>query len=554
MSVGAVLLPSEEGVDKGLKSGAIGLVSSVVIGTASTAPAYSLAATLGLVVADVGFHAPFVAIAAFVPMLLISIGYSELNKADPDCGTTFTWATRAFGPKTGWAGGWGIIASDVLVMASLAEVAGQYGFLLFNAKGIGDNPTSFWVLLVGVLFIVVLTYICYRGIEVSARVQQVLLSIELVMLAVYAVVALVRVGTGHAPAGHLVPSMSWFNPTTVSPTKIVDGLVLMLFIYWGWDTSLSVNEETSDKDRLPGLAGMIATVLLLATYGLVTIAAQAFAGVGKTGIGLANPAHLTDVLSVQGTAVFGSAWIGSLFAHLLLLMVLSSAAASTQTTILPTARTVLSMSVYKAVPDAFGTMHKKYLTPTVATVVMGGVSIVMYALMNYLSGGYVIADSVTAIGVWIAFYYGLTGWTCLWYYRKVLTRSSRDLLMKGVLPGLGGLILFAAGAWSLEQDWFYSSNQSYTSLQLPFAPHWDIGGVFLIFLISALIGLVCAVAWRLAGPGFFRGETLNRFTPTLVPEGAALPLVPEVAASPPAPESTQAWEGQGQDGSGSGPV
>jgi amino acid transporter len=545
MSTGPDLLPAEEGVDKGLKSGAIGLLSSVVIGTASTAPAYSLAATLGLVVADVGFHAPFVAIAAFLPMLLISIGYSELNKADPDCGTTFTWATRAFGPKTGWAGGWGIIASDVLVMASLAEVAGQYGFLLFNAKGIGDNPTSFWVLLVGVLFIVVLTYVCYRGIEVSARVQQVLLSIELVMLAVYAVVALVRVATGHAPAGHLVPSMSWFNPTTVSPTKLVDGLVLMLFIYWGWDTSLSVNEETSDKKRLPGLAGIIATLLLLATYALVTIAAQAFAGVGTTGIGLANPAHLTDVLSVQGTAVFGSAWIGSVFAHLLLLMVLSSAAASTQTTILPTARTVLSMSVYKAVPDAFGTIHKKYLTPTVATLVMGGVSIVMYALMNYLSGGYVIADSVTAIGVWIAFYYGLTGWTCLWYYRKVLTRSSRDLLMKGVLPGLGGLILFAAGAWSLEQDWFFSSNQSYTSLQLPFAPHWDIGGVFMVFLVSALIGLVCAVAWRFAGPAFFRGETLNRSTPTLVPEGAPLPL---------APASTGARGADEGNGPGAGPV
>jgi hypothetical protein len=72
-------------------------------------------------------------------------------------------------------------------------------------------------------------------------------------------------------------------------------------------------------------------------------------------------------------------------------------------------------------------------------------------------------------------------------------------------------------------------------LQLPFAPHWDIGGVFMVFLISALIGLVCAVAWRLAGPSFFRGETLNRSTPTLVPEGAALPL---------APESTQARGGQ----------
>ena len=529
MPAGAVLLPPPESPDKGLKSGALGLVSSVVIGTASTAPAYSLAATIGLVTATVGFHAPLVAIAAFVPMLLISIGYSELNKADPDCGTTFTWATRAFGPKTGWAGGWGIIASDVLVMASLAEVAGQYGFLLFNANGIGNNPTSPWVLLVGVLWIVVLAYICYRGIEVSAWVQRVLLAIELVMLAVYAVVALIRVGVGHAPAGHMVPSLSWFNPTTVSPSHLVDGLVLMLFIYWGWDTSLSVNEETNDKSRLPGLAGIIATVLLLATYALVTIAAQAFAGVGTTGIGLANPAHLTDVLSVQGTAVFGSAWIGSVFSHLLLLMVLSSAAASTQTTILPTARTVLSMSVYKAVPDAFGTMHRRYLTPSVATLAMGGVSIVMYALMNFLSGGNVIADSVTAIGVWIAFYYGLTGWTCLWYYRKTLTRSARDLMMKGILPGLGGLILFAAGGWSIWQDFLYSSNQSYTSWQMPFAPHWDVGGVFLVFLISALIGLVCAVTVRFASPTFFRGETLNRSTPTLMPEGSALPLAPESA-------------------------
>ncbi|MGO9961986.1 MAG: APC family permease [Acidimicrobiales bacterium] len=531
MSTDPALLHSEEGVDKGLKSGALGLVSSVVIGTASTAPAFSLAATLGLLAVGVGFHAPLVAILAFVPMLLISFGYSELNKADPDCGTTFTWATRAFGPRTGWAGGWGIIASDVLVMASLAEVSGQYLFLLFNAKGIGSDPSSFWVLLVGVLFIMVLTYVCYRGIEISAKVQFVLLAIELVMMAVYALVAIVRVAVGHAPPGHMVPSLSWFNPTTLSPTAFVDGLVLMLFIYWGWDTSLSVNEETNDKGRLPGLAGIIATVLLLATYGLVTIAAQAFAGVGTTGIGLANPAHLTDVLSVQGSAVFGSSWFGSIFSHLLLLMVFSSAVASTQTTILPTARTVLSMSVYKAVPDAFGRMHERYLTPTVATVVMGGISIVMYAAMNYMSGGLIILDAVTAIGVWIAFYYGLTGWTCLWYYRRVLTRSTRDLFMKGILPGLGGVIMFAAGAWSLKEDWFFSSGQSYTAWRFPFGPHWEIGGVFLIFLLSAVVGLICAVLWRFASPAFFRGETLNRSTPTLVPEGAALPFAPTGAGA-----------------------
>ena len=89
----------------------------------------------------------------FVPMLLTSIGYSELNKADPDCGTTYTWATRAFGPRSGWAGGWAIIVADVLVMASLAQVAGQYVFFLFNADRIGADPASGWVLLVGVAWI-----------------------------------------------------------------------------------------------------------------------------------------------------------------------------------------------------------------------------------------------------------------------------------------------------------------------------------------------------------------------------------------------------------------
>src|SRR2546425_5028978 len=161
----------EQQVDKGLKSGALGLVSTTIIATASVAPAYSIAATLVFVVGFVGLQSPAVAVLAFVPMLFCSIGYSELNKADPDCGTTFTWATRAFGPRSGWAGGWGIIAADVLVMASLAQVAGQYVFFLVSGpnSSIGQNPASGWVLLVGVMWIVAMTYICYRGIEVSAN-------------------------------------------------------------------------------------------------------------------------------------------------------------------------------------------------------------------------------------------------------------------------------------------------------------------------------------------------------------------------------------------------
>ena len=355
----SIAQPGEQQVDKGLKSGALGLVSTTIIATASVAPAYSIAATLVFVVGAVALQSPAVAVLAFVPMLLTSIGYSELNKADPDCGTTFTWATRAFGPRTGWAGGWGIIAADVLVMASLAQVAGQYGFLLFNAKGIGSNPTSGWVLLVGVLWIVVMTYICYRGIEVSANFQKVLLGIELVMLVVLSVTALVKVGTGHAPPGSRTPSLSWLNPFHITSfSAFTSGIILMVFIYWGWDTAVAVNEETKDKDKTPGRAAILSTFILLVTYALVIISMQSFAGIGTTGNGLGNVANAGDVLSVQGSLVFGTGGFGSFLTHLLLLMVLSSAAASTQTTILPTARTTLSMAVYKAIPPSFAKMHR----------------------------------------------------------------------------------------------------------------------------------------------------------------------------------------------------
>jgi amino acid transporter len=507
----------EESVSKGLKGGALGLISSTVIATASVAPAYSLAATLGFVVLAVGLKAPAVAVLAFVPMILTSIGYSELNKADPDCGTTFTWATRAFSPAAGWAGGWAIVVADVLVMASLAQVAGQYIFLLFNADGIGHNPASSWVLLVGILWIVVMTYICYRGIEVSANFQKALLSIEIVMLLILSVVALIRVGDGHHPAVSLHPSIAWLNPFGLPFGAFASGLILMVFIYWGWDTALSVNEETKDPNKTPGRAAMLSTLILLVTYALVIFAAQSFSGIGTKGIGLANPNNASDVLSVLGSAVFGTGTIGTVLSHLLILMVLSSAAASTQTTILPTARTTLSMATYKALPAAFSKMHRRHLTPTVSTLVMGGISIVLYAGMNYISGGNVISDAVTSCGIFIAGYYGLTGFTCAWYYRKNLTSSARNLWMQGILPVLGGLILYFLGGWSLWMDYDVATENDYTLWTVP-GLHWQIGGVFVIVFISALIGLIFFAVLRVIQPDFFKGRTLTRATPTLVPD------------------------------------
>jgi amino acid transporter len=500
--------------EKGLKRGALGLISSIVIGVASTAPAYSLAATLGFVVVAIGLQAPIVTVLAFVPMYFISVGYQEMNRADPDCGTTFTWATRAFTPRVGWMGGWGIVAADILVMASLAQIAGQYVFELFNAKGIGGDAASGWVLLVGVLWIVAMTWICYVGIEISANFQKALLGIELTMLTVMSVWALIRVGNGSAPVGHLVPTGSWFNPFAVKHfSDFVVGLADMLFIYWGWDTAVACNEETADAETTPGKAAVASTFVLLGIYALVILAVESFAGIGSTGIGLGNAANQNDVLSILGPAIFGHSTLASVLDHLLLLMVLSSAAASTQTTILPTARTTLSMAVYKSIPKSFARMHKRFLTPTVSTVTMGAVSIGLYVVMNYISAGQVIKDSVDSLGVMIAFYYGLTGFSCVWYYRKNLTSSTRNLFMQGVLPMIGGLILWFILGWAF---WYYwQPVNSYT--------HWgifgrQIGGTFILDVGTLLIGVILMFTMQAFRPAYFRGETLNRDSATLVTE------------------------------------
>src|SRR5271167_1695202 len=144
---------------KGLKDGAIGYISNIVIGVASTAPAYSLAATLGFIVAlkGVGVHAPAVMLVAFVPMLLVAAAYKYFNRADPDAGTTFAWVTRAFGPITGWMNGWAIFLADLIVMASLSDIAAIYTFKLFGFTELGESKAA--IIIGAVLWIAIMTWI-----------------------------------------------------------------------------------------------------------------------------------------------------------------------------------------------------------------------------------------------------------------------------------------------------------------------------------------------------------------------------------------------------------
>jgi amino acid transporter len=473
---------------KGLKSDAIGFWSNLVIGVASTAPGYSLAATLGFIVAvpGVGLSAPAVLLVAFVPMLCIATAYSYMNRADPDCGTTFAWVTRALGPHLGWLGGWAIIAADIIVMASLAQIAGIYSFLLF---GWDSAANTIWaVTIVGVVWIALMTFICVIGIELNARTQRWLLGAEVLTLAAFAVVALIKVAVTDVPTEATI-SLNWLNPFHISSfNALVDGVLLGIFIYWGWDRGVAVNEESRDSRVGPGRAAVLSTILLVLIYVIVSFAAQAYGG-EKLLVENAD-----DVLSVLGSEVFPSP-----FDKLLIIAVLTSAAASTQTTILPTARTSLSMARWGALPRAFGEVSPRWQTPTVSTIAMGVVSIGWYIAINQLSQN-VLGDSVTALGFMIAFYYGLTGLACVVYYRRAIFRSLRNFVLVGLLPFAG----FASLAFVFIRAYIDYGTKGYAE-DFNYTKPWN--GIEVPIVIG-IGGLLCGVvlmlfAW-VAYRDFFR--------------------------------------------------
>jgi amino acid transporter len=375
-------------------------------------------------------------------------------------------------------GGWGIIAADIIVMASLSQIAGRYFLDLIGLGGAGTG----WVMVAGVAFIALLTGVCYRGIEVSARLQQVLLAIEVGTLAVFAVVALVKAGTGHALPGAVHPGIGWLNPWTGSFGSLSNSFLLAVFIYWGWDCALSVNEETKDSARTPGRAAIMATLMLVAIFAVISAASLAYAGPAFLA------AHNTDVLSAMASSV-----LGSTPGKLLVLCVLTSTAASAQTTIMPTARAALAMSAHGALPRWFARMHPRYRTPTVATLVMGIVSALFFVLLTAASKN-VLADSAASVGLLIAFYYGLTGFACVWFFRRDLLRGPRALLVKGILPLLGGLTLLGAFVLSIKSYWPAAS--SYSSFH-------GIGGIFLIGVGSLIVGMIIMVVTSRFLPRYF---------------------------------------------------
>ncbi|MGE3289438.1 MAG: APC family permease [Pseudonocardia sp.] len=499
--------PEQDLKDKGLSHGQVGLFSGVTLGISSVAPAYTLTATLGLVVLAVGLKMPAIFIAGFIPMLLTAYAYRELNRVAPDCGTSFTWATKAFGTYVGWMCGWGLVIATVIVLSNLAGVAVTFFYLfiarLFNNDAIAELAENKIVNVATCLaFVAIATYVAYRGITTTIHVQVVLVGFQMIVLAMFVIMAFI--GAPASP-GFTPFSLDWLNPFTgLELSAFVAGLTGSIFAFWGWDVCLTVNEESKDADRTPGRAALVAVVTILLTYLLVAIAAIVYAGVGSEGLGLANEETSDNVFGALAEPVMGS-WP----ALLLFLAVLASSAASLQTTFIPASRTLLAMGTYRAIPPRFAHMHSRFHTPSFATIAAAVGTGAFYAVLTFLSES-VLYDTIASLGIMICFYYGITAFACVWYFRRELFTSASSIVFKLLCPLVGGVIL----AWV-----FYIS--VYDSFDPEYGSGASVGGVGLVFILAVgilVLGAVLMLIWRVIDPEFFRGETLKHDTPSLIIE------------------------------------
>lgn len=475
---GAVEQPAAP--SRGLKSNAIGLFSSVAIGVAATTPGVSVAIVFGLLAFGVGVHIPAAVLLGFLPILCVTSAYYHLNKADPDCGTVFSWATKAFGPWVGWFGGWIVVAGLAVIVTNYAQLMGGYMFQLFYWESAAASTAA--VTALGVALFVVISLIAYRGIELSRRVQMPLLAFEIGIFLVFAVFAIVKAGVDD-PAGSVTPALSWFDPTGVSSGALLAAFAAAALLYWGWDTTVMVNEESEHRRRNPGLAATISVVVLLGFYVICAIGLLAWAGPDRL-------AESGDVIDLTRTEIFGDP-----ADHLMIFAVLTSALAGCLFLPVGGSRTLLSMAREKALPQAMSAIHPKFQTPTIATIVFSVISIVYFVVMTIVSDS-VLVDSLTALGLLVALYYALVGLCCVVYFRKRWVKGGRDLLMLCALPLIGAGALIAA---VIKNGLEYAKPEASAA-----GTEWfGLGAPFVIAVVIILLGVIGALVTRRFSPEFF---------------------------------------------------
>jgi amino acid transporter len=406
----------------GLAADALTRRDVVVLALASSGPTQSVAASLAAILATVAYAGFLPILVCFVPMLGIAIGYQRLNAWHSSAGATYSWVGRALNPHAGFFAGWLMLMYYTVGTTSLTVPLGTY-FLSFFSNGAANN--KYLVALVGTVFDLVVLVVAARGAQLSARFQWGWAVFEYVLVFGFCVAAVVGIyGGGLHHTVHI--ASNWFTLSGAGGFKaFISGVLLAIFLYSGWDTAAYVGEEA--KGKRAGSAAVTSVILLFVIYSVAVLALQGIAP------NAAMQAHAGNVLAYVGDKIGGGFW-----KEVMIVAVLGGTLASLQAAIVSSARISFAMGRDHVFPTWFGAVNTRFKTPWNATILLGLVNAVfLWASTLVGSIGDILNDVVATLGLMAAIFYLLTAFTAIWYYRRTILSDAGNLILGGVLPGLG---------------------------------------------------------------------------------------------------------------------
>jgi len=408
----------------------LGTLGGLALAVSNVGPTISVGVGLGALASVVGPQMPIVFVLAFLPMLGIAVGYTYLNREEPNCGTAYIWLRSTFGPWLGFLAGWLVLAGGVMFLAYAVPLVGRITLAFVQSIGVSglDPDNTLADSAVGLVWLVLATLLAVRGTDLAVRAQIVLVAIELVIVGGLGVLAMV--------VGDAAPvQASWFDPGQLgSGQALATGLVLAVFVFWGWDTSFSVTEET----RHPAQSSRAGFGTLFLVLGMFIFSAVAF-----------QRAMTPDELVSQGALglpYLGEKLLGPAGHIAATLALLLSSVAVLQSVVIGTARMGLAMGRDGTLARVWARVHPQFGTPAGGTIVIAGVSLALSVLALALGPLMtVIIGLVTAIGLLVALQYGVLGLAAAWRFRRLLVTDPRRGLLAVVVPAVSAVCLLALG-------------------------------------------------------------------------------------------------------------
>lgn len=416
-----------------LRAGALSLFESVVMGIAGSAPGYTIAVTTAVLLGVAGTLSPGALLIFAVPMLGIAVAYKALNRRHVHAGAAYQWTSIYFGPFWGFFSGWALLVASMVFMVtgSLPLATATLDFIdpaLANNVVLSAGVASLWFLAVATVLIV--------GITVTSWVQVVMTSIELTILTVVLFAAFVHA----ARAGAVNPfSWSWFA-FGYTPASFAASALVVVFFYWGWDVTANLGEETADAHENAGNGGFVSVFITIAYYLAFTMAALLLFSVNNAEGFNANIIYNIALASGLGRT-------GALFASIAVIL---SSVATLETTMLQFSRTLFAMGRNGAMPPLFGFVDARTQTPVRAMLVLIGLGLLLVWGSSLMPTVHVIiTDSVNAVGVLVAYYYGLAGLAAAWAFRDVWRESLLRWIGVVLFPALSGILLIVLGIYAV---------------------------------------------------------------------------------------------------------